>query len=246
MSIDPTTNEAPADADDGAVDDVVIVPVSDDALELFDQDTENPFAERLPAVTGALVDDGFADEVTIAEHESSERTVEVVSERFGSPAVVSAGGSGAAHIGATGVGHDVVVECPGCGTVCEGVDPRPTAAWFCPNCDYPLFLAAPAPPAVAANSGLARRRLPGTDGREVIASEPCWACGERNPMGSMSCVRCNSQLVRPTPPAPLEVEAPAPEAEVVPLILVARRWPLIAGGAVGGALLTLLITLLVV
>jgi hypothetical protein len=242
VSIDPTTGETTGDM----ADDVVIVPVSDDALELFDQDTEDPFATRLPVVSGVLDDEGLTDEVTIAEYDSREQTVEVVSERLGSPAVVSPGGSGAAHIGATGVGHEVVVECPGCGSVCEGVDPRPTAAWFCPNCDYPLFLAAPAPPAVAANSGLARRRLPGTDGREVIASEPCWACGERNPMGSMSCIRCNSQLVRPTPPAPLEVEAPPVEAEVVPLILVARRWPLVLGGALGGALLTLLIALLVV
>lgn len=248
MTLDPTTQGLPGDADtddDADIDaeTVVIVPVSDDdALELFDQDTEDPFAtSRVPAVA-----DPVTNEVTIAEYDSHERTVEVASERLASPAVVSPGGSGTAHIGATGIGHEVVVECPGCGTVCEGVDPRPTAAWFCPNCDYPLFLAAPAPPAVAANSGLARRRLPGTDGREVIASEPCWACGERNPMGSMSCIRCNSQLVRPTPPAPLEVEAPAVEAEVVPLIFVARRWPLILGGALGGALLTVIVTLLVV
>jgi hypothetical protein len=32
----------------------------------------------------------------------------------------------------------------------------------------------------------------------------------------------------------------------VPVILVARRWPLILGGALGGALLTVLVTLLVV
>jgi hypothetical protein len=242
VSIDPTTTGA----HDAADEDVVIVPVSDDALELFDQDTEDPFAARLPVATGAPVGDDLTDEVTIAEYDSHEHTVEVTSERLGTPAVVSPGGTGTAHIGASGLGHEVVVECPGCGTVCEGADPRPTAAWFCPNCDYPLFLAAPAPPAVAANSGLARRRLPGTDGREVIASEPCWACGERNPMGSMSCIRCNSQLVRPTPPAPLEVEAPEVEVEAVPVILVARRWPLILGGALGGALLTVLVTLLVV
>ena len=251
MTLDPTTHgaagDAGADADVNIDADVVIVPVSDeDALELFDQDTEDPFAaSRVPAVSSGELDPS-TDEVTIAEYDSHERTVEVSSERLASPAVVAPGGSGVSHIGATGVGHEVVVECPGCGTVCEGVDPRPTAAWFCPNCDYPLFLAAPAPPAVAANSGLARRRLPGTDGREVIASEPCWACGERNPMGSMSCIRCNSQLVRPTPPAPLEVEAPAAEAEVVPLIFIAKRWPLILGGALGGALLTVIITLLVV
>jgi len=144
------------------------------------------------------------------------------------------------------VGRNVVVECPGCGLVCEGVDPRPTAAWFCPNCDYPLFLAAPAPPAVAANSGLARRRLPGTDGREMVSAEACWACGERNPIGTTVCQRCNSQLVRPAPPVPLAAEPAAEETEVEPLIFVARRWPLILGGALGGSLLTLLIVILAV
>ena len=144
------------------------------------------------------------------------------------------------------VGRNVVVECPGCGLVCEGVDPRPTAAWFCPNCDYPLFLAAPAPPAVAANSGLARRRLPGTDGREMVSAEACWACGERNPIGTTVCQRCNSQLVRPAPPVPLAAEPAAEETGLEPLIFVARRWPLILGGALGGSLLTLLIVILAV
>ena len=225
-------------------DEIVIVPMSDDdALELFDHETENPFA----VVTQAS-DSNHTGELTIAESDTV--VVETASgsaspERIGSGLLVSAGGAGVAHVGSDGPGLDVVVECPGCGTICEGVDPRPTAAWFCPNCDYPLFLAAPAPPAVAANSGLARRRLPGTDGREVIAAEPCWACGERNPIGTLSCIRCNSQLVRPAPPAPLESDVAPVETAAVPLIFVARRWPLLLGGALGGAIVTVLITLLV-
>lgn len=221
-------------------DELVIVPLNDDdALDLFDQETEDPFAtSSVPAVSGS--------EITIAEDDTAVvESDSTVPERVGSGALISAGGDSAMHVGADGPGHEVVVECPGCGTICEGVDPRPTAAWFCPNCDYPLFLAAPAPPAVAANSGLARRRLPGTDGREVIAAEPCWACGERNLVGTLSCVRCNSQLVRPAPPAPLEPETEAAAAQAVPLIFVARRWPLVLGGALGGALLTIVITLLV-
>jgi len=221
-------------------DDLVIVPLNDDdALDLFDEETDDPFATaEVPAVLGA--------EITIAEDDTAVIDSDpTMPERIGSGALISAGGESAVHVGADGPGHEVVVECPGCGTICEGVDPRPTAAWFCPTCDYPLFLAAPAPPAVAANSGLARRRLPGTDGREVVASEPCWACGERNPIGTLSCVRCNSQLVRPAPPALLEPESQPAETQAVPLVFVARRWALVLGGAFGGAVLTVIITLLV-
>lgn len=225
-------------------DEIVIVPMSDDdALELFDHETEDPFAVASPASESAPT-----GELTIPESDTMVVTTasgSAAPERVGSGSLVSAGGSGVSHVGSDGPGLDVVVECPGCGTICEGVDPRPTAAWFCPNCDYPLFLAAPAPPAIAANSGLARRRLPGTDGREVIAAAPCWACGERNPIGTLSCIRCNSQLVRPAPPAPLETEAAPAETAAVPLIFVARRWPLLLGGALGGAIVTILITLLV-
>ena len=232
---DPTNQQA-----DG--DDLVIVPLSDEeGLELFDHETENPFAPTSAALSIET------DEITIAEDDTAliDTTPGSVPERIGSAAVISPGGSGVAHISADGPGHEVVVECPGCGTICEGVDPRPTAAWFCPNCDYPLFLAAPAPPAIAANSGLARRRLPGTDGREVVAAEPCWACGERNPIGTLSCIRCNSQLVRPQAPAPLGAEASPAEVDAVPLIFVARRWPLVFVGACGGASLAVILTLVV-
>ena len=55
----------------------------------------------------------------------------------------------------------------------------------------------------------------------------------------MNCARCSSQLIRPTPPAPLDVPAPEP-ADVEPLVFVARRWPLVTGGAVAGAVVALL------
>lgn len=142
-----------------------------------------------------------------------------------------------------GHGVEVVVECPQCGLVCEGVDPRPTAAWFCPRCDYPLFLAAPVPPA-AISSDAARRRLPGTDGREILAAEPCWACGEKNVSGVTHCVRCSSQLVRPQLP-PLEEPEPI-IIEQPPLIYVARRWPLILTGAVAGTIATFVAVLLAI
>lgn len=140
-----------------------------------------------------------------------------------------------ARIDTVGSGVDVTVECPQCGLICEGVDPRPTAAWFCPRCDYPLFFAAPVPPSEI-SSDAARRRLPGTDGREMLGAEPCWACGELNPTGLTYCGRCGSELVRPRlapleEPEPIIIEAP-------PLIYVARRWPLILAGVAGGIVAT--------
>jgi uncharacterized OB-fold protein len=131
-----------------------------------------------------------------------------------------------------GSGVEVVVECPQCGLVCEGVDPRPTAAWFCPRCDYPLFLAAPAPPSAVPHEAV-RRRLPGTDGREMLVAEPCWACGELNPPSLQYCARCGIESERPRlapldEPSPMVIDAP-------PLIYVARRWPLILTGVAVGA-----------
>ena len=204
------------------VDDVVITPVSDGELDLFEPDD---------AVGGA-------DVVVIDESETTETMHPV---RVETGVLISDGSSDreVAQLDVDGPGHTVVVECPGCGLLCEGVDPRPTAAWFCPNCDYPLFLAAPAPAAVTTNTALARRRLPGTDGREMLGADACWACGERNPPGTMNCMRCSSQLIRPTAPAPLEAPAAEP-AEVEPLVFVARRWPLVTGGALAGAVVALL------
>jgi len=136
------------------VDEVVITPVSDGELDLFEPDD---------AIGGA-------DVVVIDESETTETTHPV---RVETGVLISDGSSDreVAQLDVDGPGHTVVVECPGCGLLCEGVDPRPTAAWFCPNCDYPLFLAAPAPAAVTTNTALARRRLPGTDGREMLGIE---------------------------------------------------------------------------
>jgi hypothetical protein len=142
-----------------------------------------------------------------------------------------------------GSGVEVVVECPQCGLVCEGVDPRPTAAWFCPRCDYPLFLAAPAPPSAVPHDAV-RRRLPGTDGREMLVAEPCWACGELNPPNMAYCGRCGMESERPRlapleEPKPIVIEAP-------PLIYVARRWPLILTGVAAGAFATVVAVALAV
>jgi uncharacterized paraquat-inducible protein A len=139
------------------------------------------------------------------------------------------------RIDSFGSGKEVVVECPQCGLVCEGVDPRPTAAWFCPRCDYPLFLAAPVSPNKVPHEAV-RRRLPGTDGREMMVAEPCWACGELNPPSLQYCARCGIESERPRL-APLE-EAQPTVIDAPPLIYVARRWPLILTGVAAGAFAT--------
>jgi hypothetical protein len=142
-----------------------------------------------------------------------------------------------------GPGVEVVVECPQCGLVCEGVDPRPTAAWFCPRCDYPLFLAAAMPPSAVPHKAV-RRRLPGTDGREMLVAEPCWACGELNPPNMLYCARCGIESQRPrlTPFGETRTQL----VEAPPLIYVARRWPLILTGMGFGAAATALAVALVI
>lgn len=213
--------------------------------ESFPEETE-PGPEPRPEREGTVLDDPSAADLVIGdlahEHDPSEVVafdVEALQEGESPadpnlPAEITLA-TESARIDTVGSGVDVTVECPQCGLICEGVDPRPTAAWFCPRCDYPLFFAAPVPPSEI-SSDAARRRLPGTDGREMLGAEPCWACGELNPTGLTYCGRCGSELVRPRlapleEPEPIIIEAP-------PLIYVARRWPLILAGVAGGIVAT--------
>jgi hypothetical protein len=133
---------------------------------------------------------------------------------------------------AGGDGEETTIECPGCGLSVVGFDPRPTAAWFCPRCDYPLFLvrraAVQAPD--AATRG-ARRRLPGTSGRTVTAAGPCWSCGEWNEAGVVSCLRCAATLPKPTPPQ-VPAEVLPPEIELVEVETM--YWPPVLIAAFGG------------
>lgn len=138
---------------------------------------------------------------------------------------------------------EVEVECPGCGLVLVGESPRPTAAWFCPRCDYPLFWAAP-PPADTPPSARARRRLPGTGGRAVVGSEACWYCGEMNEPGTTTCFRCAATLPKPTPPSP-SAPAPvgAPVAVPVPVPFPTASWPYVTAGVLAGLSLGISTTL---
>lgn len=128
---------------------------------------------------------------------------------------------------------EVEVECPSCALVVVGDSPRPTAAWFCPRCDYPLFWASPPPPSQAPSTR-ARKRLPGTRGRAVVGAEPCWYCGEMNAPDGTACFRCAASLPKPAPPVPtidLPVE-PKVIRELSPVTLV--TWPYVTAAGLAG------------
>ena len=149
-------------------------------------------------------------------------------------AVAAAGSAAAAIAAAAAPPEDVEVECPGCGLVVVGSDPRASAEWFCPRCDYPLFFARkPAPPEPDGARKGARRRLPGVKGRAPVAAGACWNCNEWNEAGVTACLRCAATLPKPTPPqlGPFEtVEVPEPELVEVEVLY----WPPIVISVVGG------------
>jgi hypothetical protein len=144
------------------------------------------------------------------------------------------------HVGS----GEVEVECPGCGLLLVGESPRPTAAWFCPKCDFPVFWASPNPEP-SAPQRRARRRLPGTAGREVLGSEECWNCGERNEPGIGVCPRCAATLPKPTPPAAEQVVVEVDRLVAVPHLVRASTWPYLAAALLGGGAIAIAGTLLV-
>ena len=129
--------------------------------------------------------------------------------------------------------EDVEVECPGCGLTVVGSDPRPTAAWFCPRCDYPLFFVQkPSLPEPDLAKRGARRRLPGVSGRAVTAAGPCWNCNEWNEAGITTCLRCAASLPKPTPPRIEVPEVEPEEPEIVEVEIL--YWPPIVLSVLGG------------
>ena len=130
--------------------------------------------------------------------------------------------------------EEVEVECPGCGLTVVGTDLRPTSSWFCPRCDYPLFLARrPAAPEPSGATRGARRRLPGTAGRTLTAAGACWNCGEWNEAGVSACLRCAATLPKPeAPKVPAEVIPPELEPELVEVEVM--YWPPTLISALGG------------
>jgi hypothetical protein len=110
------------------------------------------------------------------------------------------------------------ITCPECGQLTELVAVRRDAGEFCSHCDFPLFWAASAIPAMApgANSATTLRRLPGAGGRRRIGSKICPDCGELNEMGLIHCTRCAAELdPKPPPPKPTPTPTPPPPVVVV-------------------------------
>jgi len=183
--------------------------------------------------TRAVDDDAIEDaEVTDASAAPDAPEVEADAPEVGADADVPAAPA------AGGVPAEVEVECPGCGLSLVGDTPRPTAAWFCPRCDYPLFWAQrPQPDAAAAAAAAgqkrARRRLPGTGGTLAVGAESCWHCGEMNEAGAPVCLRCAATLPKPTPPA-----LPVPVVELTHrerLVVRTVVWPYVAAAVLAGA-----------
>ncbi len=131
---------------------------------------------------------------------------------------------------------EVEVECPGCGLILVGDQPRPTAEWFCPRCDYPVFWASPPADDGGDKQRRARRRLPGASGRQALGADPCWHCGEMNDRDATACLRCAATLPKPTPPEPERVTVTVEVERPMPVAYVARTatWPFVAAAALGG------------
>lgn len=105
------------------------------------------------------------------------------------------------------------VTCPDCGTPATVTLNRRDAVDFCTVCDFPLFWT---PSAVIRGTGAggddSLRRLPGTAGRQTVASVPCPTCAEANPISAVICLRCGGPMVLP-------VIAPEPVPEPEPVVV---------------------------
>lgn len=110
------------------------------------------------------------------------------------------------------------ITCPECGTVANVQLTRRESGDFCAKCDFPLFWT----PATiqlgeGATDGATLRRLPGTGGKQTVASTPCPHCREANAITSSTCARCGLPMVVAAAPAPAPVvyTPPPPPAEPV-------------------------------
>lgn len=114
------------------------------------------------------------------------------------------------------------VVCPECGTPAAVTLNRRDAVDFCATCDFPLFWT---PTAIVRDGGEGQgdslRRLPGTAGRQTVASIPCPSCAEANPVGTQTCLRCGGPMVIEPLPEPEPVRAPEPP----PAVVVAEKRP---------------------
>lgn len=139
----------------------------------------------------------------------------------------------------------VRIECPRCHTVWQGNDLRPHAAWFCAQCQFPLFWVNAGIRAGESTTDAAIARFPGTAGRTALSAIDCPTCGEPNPPDpTANCLRCGNPLTlpeaAPPPPQPMQIVVSAP------VVQPRRRiWPwIVATGSLALIALILLILLL--
>jgi ssDNA-binding Zn-finger/Zn-ribbon topoisomerase 1 len=109
------------------------------------------------------------------------------------------------------------ITCPECGTVAQVQLTRRESGDFCAKCDFPLFWT---PSTIqlgeGATDGATLRRLPGTGGKQTVASTACPHCREANPITNSTCFRCGQPMAlapAPPPPAPVYVAPPPPMPE---------------------------------
>ncbi len=107
--------------------------------------------------------------------------------------------------------------CPECGTVADVQLTRRESGDFCAKCDFPLFWT---PTTIqlgeSATDGATLRRLPGTAGKQTVASTACPHCFEANPITSENCFRCGLSMVVAAPPAPAPIVYTPPPAAAEP------------------------------
>ena len=202
------------------------VPSSEAASEVASASQTVVGSDEVSVRTGRRAD-------ALTEQADAEATMPLPS--VGSGGLDDARPAAAASAPALGTQQEVEVECPGCGLVAVGEAPRPTAAWFCPRCDYPLFWASP-PAEEQPASRQARQRLPGTGGRSVVGAEACWYCGEQNEPDGQACFRCAATL--PKPPAPVPTVPLLTQHTVRPVPVPAIDSRYIAAGFFAGAAVT--------
>ncbi len=123
--------------------------------------------------------------------------------------------------------HPVAITCPECGASAMVELTRREALDFCARCDFPLFWARDqvvfSDPVDSNDDAL--RRLPGTLGKVVIASEPCPHCNEPNLPTATHCVRCGLRMqASAAPPPPQPRPAPLPEPPMEPLEDASNHW----------------------
>lgn len=119
------------------------------------------------------------------------------------------------------------IVCPECGLVSTLPSIRRASDEFCSHCDFPLFWAPTAVPAMTESSSndSTLRRLPGAGGRLMIGTRVCPTCGELNSIAEKFCTRCHNDM----DPQPAQLVVPPPPPPPA-LVVVEKRnwWPWIA------------------